>query len=339
MQKPFCILHSAFCIALLTSACASLPAAPPPVAVPAVTWEQKLAWMMRLEDQRLLRDPNPPPPVVLRAATPRAPQVLAPPPPSDLLRLLDDDEARVRRRAALALGRVGLPEAIEPLSRRLTDADAEVRQMAAFALGLIGDPAARPALLTALGDATPIVQGRAAEALGRLAIVLTQRRSPRWCRCTSPPVRWPASRPMNSPIRWRRRSRPCASACSRWCVSAVRRAGVGGARRDGQPVSRWWPVAYALQRVGDAQAAPALAALLATPGRYTAAFAVGTGGGQGGARQCATAPDRRSSARPTRRSSSRRCARWWRSASDRSRLRSPTSSARPTPSQPSVSRR
>ena len=43
---------------------------------------------------------------------------------------------------------------------------------------------------------------------------------------------------------------------------------------DGQPVSRWWPVAFALQRVGDQRAAPALRALLATPGRYTASFAV-----------------------------------------------------------------
>jgi cyclophilin family peptidyl-prolyl cis-trans isomerase/HEAT repeat protein len=43
---------------------------------------------------------------------------------------------------------------------------------------------------------------------------------------------------------------------------------------SGQPVSNWWPVAYALQRVGDARAAPALTALMNTPGRFTAAFAV-----------------------------------------------------------------
>jgi cyclophilin family peptidyl-prolyl cis-trans isomerase/HEAT repeat protein len=42
----------------------------------------------------------------------------------------------------------------------------------------------------------------------------------------------------------------------------------------GQPVSRWWPIAYALQRVNDPRAAPALAVLASTPGRYTAAFAV-----------------------------------------------------------------
>jgi len=41
----------------------------------------------------------------------------------------------------------------------------------------------------------------------------------------------------------------------------------------GMPVSTWWPVAYALGRSGDARAAPALLALLPTPGRFTAAFA------------------------------------------------------------------
>ena len=43
---------------------------------------------------------------------------------------------------------------------------------------------------------------------------------------------------------------------------------------NGQPVSNWWPVAYALQRVGDVRAAPALLALVNTPGRFTASFAV-----------------------------------------------------------------
>ena len=68
------------------------------------------------------------------------PALVAPPPPSDLLVLLGDREARVRRRAALALGRVGLPEAVRAARRaRSSDEEPEVRQMAAFALGLIGD--------------------------------------------------------------------------------------------------------------------------------------------------------------------------------------------------------
>jgi cyclophilin family peptidyl-prolyl cis-trans isomerase/HEAT repeat protein len=38
-------------------------------------------------------------------------------------------------------------------------------------------------------------------------------------------------------------------------------------------ISGWWPVAYALQRVGDRRAIPALQQLATTPGRYTRAFA------------------------------------------------------------------
>src|SRR5437867_11153626 len=88
------------------AACASAPVAPP--ATPAgPTFEQKMAWMLRLEDHRVLRDPPPvippvaaPPPVRGRKAP--APAVAPPPPPPpDLVRLLADAEPRVRRRAAL----------------------------------------------------------------------------------------------------------------------------------------------------------------------------------------------------------------------------------------------
>jgi cyclophilin family peptidyl-prolyl cis-trans isomerase len=43
---------------------------------------------------------------------------------------------------------------------------------------------------------------------------------------------------------------------------------------QGTPVSRWWPVAYALQRIGDARAVAALAALASTPGVHTPSFAL-----------------------------------------------------------------
>ena len=62
---------------------------------------------------------------------------------------------RVRRRAALALGRVGLPAAIPTLQQALQDQEPEVRQMAAFALGLIGDRTAREALVMALEQRRP----------------------------------------------------------------------------------------------------------------------------------------------------------------------------------------
>src|SRR5256885_14182645 len=108
---------AAFLVLVACGACASAPPAAKSASVkpPEITWEQKLGWMMRLEDQRILRDPNPAPPVVLVPATKDRPAIVAPPAPSDIIRLLADPEGRVRRRAALAAGRVGLREATEPL--------------------------------------------------------------------------------------------------------------------------------------------------------------------------------------------------------------------------------
>ena len=247
------------------------PAVPQP---PQVTWEEKLQWMMRLEDQRIVRDPNPPTPVILAPATRDRPAVVAPPPPSDLIRLLDDGEPRVRRRAALALGRVGLSEAVEPLTRRLGDQEPEVRQMAAFALGLIGEPTARNALLTALKDQNAIVAGRAAEALGMIA-------SRDDAAAVSEMVRTHIAAGALTGLAADDLSYPLAPSIEavRLGLYALVRLGsyeaLAAAALDGtgQPVSAWWPVSYALQRLGDPRAAPALLALLRTPGRYTAAFA------------------------------------------------------------------
>ena len=116
-REPMYKATIAVCIALNVAACASVPPASSSAgAVPVVTWEQKLGWIVRLEDQRILRDPNPPSPVILKPATQREPALVAPGPPSDLVKLLNDNEARVERRAALAIGRVGLSEGIEPLT-------------------------------------------------------------------------------------------------------------------------------------------------------------------------------------------------------------------------------
>src|SRR4030095_4174161 len=128
---------------------------------------------LRLEDQRILRDPAPPP---QPPAAPRG-RAIVPAPVPDLIHLLAGGgervrrpaaEARARRRAALALGHVGLSEGVAPLVAALGDAEPEVRQMAAFALGLIGDKAARDPLMSALADASPLVRARAAAAVGLL---------------------------------------------------------------------------------------------------------------------------------------------------------------------------
>ena len=144
---------------LLVFTCAAGCASLPPQQVE-VLWEEKLHWIIQLEDLRILRALNTPPAVVLAPASQGRPVVLQTPPPSDLIRLLSDPEVRVRRRAALAMGRIGLSEAIEPLVMLLKDPEKEVRQMAAFAIGLIGDENSRPALQETLNDSEPIVQGR-----------------------------------------------------------------------------------------------------------------------------------------------------------------------------------
>jgi cyclophilin family peptidyl-prolyl cis-trans isomerase/HEAT repeat protein len=264
--------------AMLASGCATSTTTTSPVlrtpTVPVVTWEQKVGWIIRLEDQRILRDPNPPPQVVLRAATKTEPALVAPPPPSDLIRLLNDPQARVRRRAALAIGRVGLPSGIAPLEQTLGDVEPEVRQVAAFALGLIGDTRARPALTAALGDQQPLVQGRAAEALGLIgdkadavpiaAMVQAHVKAGVLANLLPDDLSYPLAAEVEA---------------ARLGLFALARLGVYDALASvvldgaGQPVSRWWPVAYAVQRVSDAKATPALLALLQTPGRYTPAFA------------------------------------------------------------------
>jgi cyclophilin family peptidyl-prolyl cis-trans isomerase/HEAT repeat protein len=229
---------------------------------------------MRLEDQRILRDPNPPAPVILKPATRTEPAIVAPPPPSDLIRLLGDGEARVRRRAALALGRVGLPDAVDALTKLLGDEETDVRQMAAFALGLIGDAAARPALQMVLRDPNPLVQGRAAEALGMIgnradadavsAMVRTHVAAGALAAIDADDLTYPQTPPAEA---------------ARLGLYALVRLGsyeaLAAAALDAkyQPVSSWWPVAFAIQRLPDPRSAPALLALLRTPGRYTAAFA------------------------------------------------------------------
>jgi HEAT repeat protein len=84
-----------------------------------------MSWILRLEDQRMLRDPSPVVAAARAAAgagsscsgdrklavAPPPPPPPLPPPPPDLTRLLTDGEARVRRRAALAVGRVGFLKA------------------------------------------------------------------------------------------------------------------------------------------------------------------------------------------------------------------------------------
>ena len=271
--------------AVLGGACASAPPAAAPVAK--ISFDQKTAWILQLEDRRILKQPPPPttsPDVVTTARVKPSPPPPAPVSP-DLTALLSDPEARIRRRAAMAIGRVGLSEGVAPLTAALADTDSDVREMAAFGLGLIADSAAIPALTKALGDASPLVRGRAAEALGQIGAAQPQQspddarkemaaaigrvateyaRHPSVTSLQPDAETWPA---------------PPEAEAFRLAIYALVRlrayealsAAVlepGGAR-----ITNWWPVAYAMGRIEDPRAQPALVQMLNGPGKYSPAFA------------------------------------------------------------------
>ena len=82
-----------------------------------------------------------------------------------------DPDHEVRRQTALALGRIGRPEAVAPLLQILAaDEAGAVRAAAAFALGIVEDPLpeeAVAALEAALADPSGLVREKAVEAFGR----------------------------------------------------------------------------------------------------------------------------------------------------------------------------
>jgi cyclophilin family peptidyl-prolyl cis-trans isomerase/HEAT repeat protein len=98
---------------------------------------------------------------------------------SELGKLLTDANAAVRRRAALAAGRIGDEGAVAPLAAVLrADADESVRAMAAFALGEIEAESGADALTETLRlSKTAEVRARAVEALGKIAAALPDARA------------------------------------------------------------------------------------------------------------------------------------------------------------------
>lgn len=245
------------------SGCASAPApapvtitAPPP-AQPSL--DRRVGTILRLEDQRWLDDGA----------------------GGSLLNLLTDTDGRVRRRAAMAIGRVGLDAGVPALVGALSDTDADVRAAAAFALGMIGAPAAAEPLITSLGDSQMTVRARAADALGLIgeSAKLPPERLRVWaailagtaagCRAQIASLapddeRWPLS--------------PEVEVCRASILALTRLRQYDALAKvvldeAGQPVSMWWPVAFALQRIGDKRAAAPLAALINVDAVNTPAFA------------------------------------------------------------------
>lgn len=275
-------------VAAFAAGCASAPPAP---AAPAVPFAQKMGWIISLEDRRILADPALAPVAVVPAAAPRrgaaAPSFV---PTPDLAVLARDPEARVRRRAALAIGRVGLADGLPTLTALLEDAEPEVRGMAAFSIGLIGNRDSAPTLVAALADASPLVRGGAAEGLGII--------------CTAPPNgASPCEASVASAIATMGAAYlPQAAAMTGDTEHADTDDRAGSAEIDAwrlatfalvrmrdwdalstlaldpadaaRPSTMWWPAAYALQRINNPAAVPALRVLAASPTVTAAAFAM-----------------------------------------------------------------
>ncbi len=85
-----------------------------------------------------------------------------------LLQELQSGEVRVRKDAALKLGRSGRTEAVAPLLKLLKDSSWKVRRNATIALGKIGAAEAASGLIGVLSDRTLAVRRAAVRALGSL---------------------------------------------------------------------------------------------------------------------------------------------------------------------------
>jgi HEAT repeat protein/cyclophilin family peptidyl-prolyl cis-trans isomerase len=255
-------------VLVLAAACKSAPApivTAPPV-LPAVPLDTKVSWILRLEQQRMLRDPD-------SAEVTISAGALAPARSADLAALLADTDMAVRRRAALAIGRVGRADGVPALTGALADTEESVRASAAFALGLIGASAGVEPLQTALKDPSALVRARAVEGLG---LIGQPSAAPAVADAAAGCQQALAGLPADdetSP------QSPEIELCRLALFSLVRLKQYDPLARialdpAGQPVSLWWPVAFALQRIGDKRAAPALLALASAHGVYTPAFAL-----------------------------------------------------------------
>ena len=249
--------------AWLTVGCATAPPAQPP----ALTSEQKLVTIIQLEHQRVLQAPDG---AVVEGAVPST--SLAPPPMPSLGDLLHDVDDRVRRRAAIAIGRVGSVAGVAWLVPALEDPHPSVRQMVAFALGLIGGVEATEPLLRALTDPDPITSGWAAMGLARLgadqaapaigAMVAT--RVGAVVDIEPDDLTYPQTSEAEA-FRM--------GVIALGLLDAYEPMAAAVLAADGRPLVRWWPVAWALQDIADPRSSVALSDFVQGQGSYGVAFA------------------------------------------------------------------
>ena len=270
----------------LTLTCCATTA---PVAVPTpvvISHQQKLGWILRLEDQRLLRDPSLPEPegtAAVEGADPGAPApvggAVAPGAVSlpqsatpDLLRLVEDPSAAIRRRSALAIGRVGRADGVPVLVGALSDSQMEVREIAAFGLGLIGDPSAAEPLVEALRDVSPVVQARAAQALGTLGAAGTVDAIQAMVAMHVTEAYDVDPEELGYPLT----PRIEAFRSGLYALAALGAYDALAATiltEEGDPILWWWPVAHAFAQIDDSRAVGPLRTLVGIQGSIGVAIA------------------------------------------------------------------
>ena len=244
---------------------------PPEPPRPVVPLDRRVAWILRLEAERVLRDEAPG--AAHRDFPTIGPRTFVGAIAPDLEALSLDTDPAVRRRALLGIGRTGLVDGVPALVSGLSDTDEAVRVSAAFGLGILGRAAGVDPLIAALKDSSALVRGRAADALGligdaRAAAPVADAAA--GCASVLTAIQpddeeWPKA--------------PEIEACRLSLFALVRLRQYDALARvaldpQGEPVSRWWPVAYALQRINDKRAVPALLTLASTDGVYSPAFAL-----------------------------------------------------------------
>ncbi|MCC6740790.1 MAG: peptidylprolyl isomerase [Planctomycetia bacterium] len=129
-------------LALFLQSCGSPEKTSEPEPPPSRTDSQDIAAIQRLEDTRA--------------------------PGAQVEPFLSSAEPAVRRRAALAIGRIGDAKSIDALAALLDDADLKVAAEAAFALGLVKDPAIAEPLRRKLDATDPDLRAMALQAISRL---------------------------------------------------------------------------------------------------------------------------------------------------------------------------
>lgn len=269
------VRSSVVTILMATYGCASAPLVVDVVTeLPSI--DERMSWILRLEDQRKLADdlPPPPPPPPPTAETDDLLLIIPPKPipQPDLEVLAKSDEAYLRRRVALAVGRVGLSEGVEILLDLLDDPEMEVRRMAAFGLGLIGDVAATVPLSSALNDISPKVQGQAAQALARIGAVSAVEdigsMVGRYVTAAFVVDPEDIGYPLDAEIEAFR-----LGVYALGDLKAFDQLAEAVLDDGGQPILWWWPVAYALGQTGDARALSALETLSGVQGSFGVSLA------------------------------------------------------------------